>query len=112
MKIYSILLLIASATLAVAAPALAEDGALQSTKVSVVGLDMNSHEGAAKAMKRIQVAAVDVCGGQPDIRQLDQQAAFESCRRVAVNNAVKSVDQPLLNQVASATVPPVFMAAR
>jgi UrcA family protein len=108
----SILLLAASALLACAAPAFAQDDAAPSAKISLAGLDLSSRDGAGQALARIKAAAVTVCGDRPDLRQLDRQAPFERCRKAAVDNAVKTLDRPLLSQAASSDAPPLLMAAR
>ncbi len=83
-----------------------------SVKIVFADLDLNSREGAAAALRRIERAAVTVCGDEPDIRQLDRQAAFESCRREAVTGAVKSLDRPLVSRAAAAEPAPVMVATR
>ena len=50
------------------------------------------------------------CGGAPDIRQLDQLASFEACRRSAVARAVVAVDSPMLTALAHRGSPASFAA--
>ncbi len=98
-----------------AAPALAQtsDAPLSMT-VRVAGLDLNSPQGAKEALRRIEDAAVAVCGAPSRITDLDSRAAYEPCRKSAVLGAVRALDRPALTQVAAAYAPvrPMMVAER
>ena len=96
-----ILCLAAAATLAYAAPALAQIAdTVPSVSVKYGDLNIGSRAGAQVLLKRIEAAANTVCGGEPDIRQLDQLASFEACRRSAIARAVAAADSPMLTGMA------------
>lgn len=101
----------AAAVLSCAAPALAQTSAsLPSVAVKYTDLNIGSRAGAQALLKRIEAAANTVCGGAPDIRQLNQMASFEACRRSAVANAVVGVGSPMLTAVAHGDSPASFAA--
>jgi UrcA family protein len=80
--------------------------------VRVADIDFSNRDSARVALGRIQRAADVVCGGSPDIAHLAQRPAFNQCRVAAVKRAVDSLDRPVLNQVAAASSPPIFVASR
>jgi len=118
MRTSSILFLAISAAIAVSAPAFAQDpafvqdGTSQSVKVSLAGLDLNSREGAAAALRRIDAAAASVCGDRPDAFDLPRWAQFERCRLTAVDGAVRTMNRPLLSLAAGSEPAPVMVASR
>lgn len=69
--------------------------------VSYADLDISRPAGATALLSRLQAAAVQACGGAPDVRLLAQGAAFDRCRREAVTRAIAQVDSPTLNEMAS-----------
>jgi UrcA family protein len=96
-----ILGLAAAATLACAAPVLAQTSdTVPSVSVKYGDLNIGSPTGAQVLLRRIEAAANTACGGAPDIRQLSQLASFEACRRSAVARAVVAVDSPTLTAMA------------
>ncbi len=96
-----VLHLAAAAMLSYAAPALAQTSdSVPSVSVKYSDLDLGSRAGAQILLKRIAAAANTVCGGEPDIRRLDQLSAFEACRRSAVSRAVVALDSPMLTAMA------------
>jgi UrcA family protein len=106
------LCLAAAATLSCAAPVLAQTSdTVPSVSVKYGHPNIGSPAGAQVLLKRIQAAANTVCGGAPDIRQLNQLASFEACRRSAVARAVAAVDSPMLTAMAHGGSP-AGLAAR
>ena len=103
--------LAAAATLSCATPALAQiSDTVPSVTVKYSDLNIGSRPGAQMLLKRIEAAANTVCGGAPDIRQLNQVASFEACRRSAVARAVVAVDSPMLTAMAHGGYPASFAA--
>jgi UrcA family protein len=106
-----VLCLAVAATLSCAAPVLAQTSdTVPSVSVKYDGLNIGSPVGAQVLLKRIEAAANTVCGGAPDIRQLNQWASFEACRRSAVARAVVAVGSPLLTTMAHSGSPASFAA--
>jgi len=96
-----VLCLVAAAMLSCAAPVLAQTSdTVPRVSVKYGDLDLGSPAGAQGLLKRIEAAAKTACGGAPDIRQLNQWASFEACRRSAVARAVVAVDSPMLTTMA------------
>lgn len=83
---------------AAAAPAPAADtaSASASARVRVADLDLRSQAGAEAALQRIERAATTVCGGEPDIRDLERQPVFKACVRAAVLDTVAHSRSPAL----------------
>jgi len=107
----SVLCLAAAATLSCAAPVLAQTSdAVPSVLVKYRDLNIGSPAGARVLLKRIVAAANTACGGAPDIRELDQRATFEACRKSAVARAVVAVDSPMLTAMAHGGSPTSFAA--
>ena len=106
-----VLCLAAAATLSCAAPVLAQTSdTVPSVTVKYGDLNIGSRAGAQVLLKRIEAAANTACGGAPDIRQLDQLAGIEACRRSAVARAVVAVDSPMLTATAHRGSPAGFAA--
>lgn len=106
-----VLSLAAAATLSCGAPVLAQiSDTVPSVTVRFSDLNLGSRAGAQVLLKRIDSAANTACGGQPDIRQLDQLASFEACRRSALARAVAAVDSPMLTAMAHRGSPASFAA--
>ena len=96
-----VLCLAAAATLSRAGPILAQaSDTVPRVSVKYGDLNIGSPAGAQVLLKRIEAAANTACGGAPDIRELDQWASFEACRRSAVARAVVAVDSPMLTAMA------------
>ena len=107
--------LLAIASFAVAAPAFAQSdstGDIQSAKIFYSPASLSTKEGATVMWSRIQHTAVTVCGGQPDVRLLDQRAAFDKCRRETIARAVGALDAPMVTAMANHQTAPVTLAAR
>jgi UrcA family protein len=108
---FPVLCLAAAATLACAAPVLAQaSDTVPSVTVSYADLNLGSPAGAHALLKRIEAAADTACGGAPDIRRLDQLASYAACRRSAVARAVVAVGSPMLTAIAHGASPASFAA--
>jgi UrcA family protein len=60
-------------------------------------LDLSHQAGAQKLIDRLEAAASKVCGGMPDIRDLTRFQMYRACSKQALDNAVASVDQPVVS---------------
>jgi UrcA family protein len=84
----------AAAALAAGADALiAAPGFAQTTSVVVRYGDLKTDSpGASEVLeRRIAVAARQVCGGEPDIRDLDRRPAYDDCRADATQRALSQL---------------------
>ncbi|HEX3405835.1 MAG TPA: UrcA family protein [Caulobacteraceae bacterium] len=68
-------------------------------RVSVDDLNMTSEAGARVALRRIQHAADEICGGDVTDRSLGEQMQVRQCARAAVERAVASINLPALTAV-------------
>jgi UrcA family protein len=64
-------------------------------------LDINHADGAQALYARIRAAATYVCGGLPDMRDLEDMAQFNACFRATIHRAVDQVGAPLVWTVAN-----------
>ena len=78
------------AAAAQAAPAIAPDAKV----VSLAGLDLRSEAGAAAGLRRIEMASAKICGGEPNIQQLERHARYKACVEATVDRAVTSLASP------------------
>jgi UrcA family protein len=69
-----------------------------SLPVTYTDLDISTTAGASVILARIEHAANQVCGGQPDIRDLDARARFVACRTSAMSTAVASLHSPVVDR--------------
>ena len=97
-RLLKVLPLVASAVVVFGAPALAQTDA-PSVVVRYTDLNLDSPAAAGVLEQRIERAATAVCGGQPDLRELDRRRAFDDCRFVAIHRAVSQL------RVAGVTLP-------
>ena len=67
--------------------------------VSYTDLDISRPAGAQILLQRLGAAANNVCGGQPDMRNLGMQGYFRSCFSQAMNGAVAAVHSPLVAEL-------------
>ncbi|HLZ84700.1 MAG TPA: UrcA family protein [Caulobacteraceae bacterium] len=107
--------LLAIASFAVAAPAFAQSvstGDVLSARIAYSPASLSTKEGAAAMWAKIQHTAVTVCGGQPDLRLLDQRDAFAKCRRETMARAVGALNAPMVTAMANHKTAPVTLAAR
>jgi UrcA family protein len=57
-------------------------------------LNLDTPAGSRTLLARIDVAASQACGGQPDVRDLGRIARFDACRAEATHRAVSELDAP------------------
>jgi UrcA family protein len=65
-----------------------------SVKVSVAGVDLNTRAGAKVVLQRIHAAAREICGDEPDGRQLADTVRYRDCMTSTINKAVLSLGAP------------------
>jgi UrcA family protein len=69
----------------------AGDRLVQSETVSYADLDLSRAEGVKTLMRRIDGAAKDVCGPEPDIREW--RSPYQACVKSAVDQALADVNR-------------------
>jgi UrcA family protein len=96
--------LAAASALAFTAPALAQsnDDQPAGVRVNYADLNTNSAQGVAELKARVEAAAVQACGGDYNIRDLDRRAVVNQCRTQAVDGAMSKF---AASQVAQAGYP-------
>jgi UrcA family protein len=105
--------LAAATLLASAAPAKAQpDDQSTSVRVRFTDLDISHPAGASVLLKRIERAAVTVCGGEPGSSFLGQNSAYQQCREDAISQAVRRVDAPMLTAAARRDIKPLRLVSR
>ena len=72
------------------------DDDVHSVRVDFADLDLTSPAGAEHLYRRLSIAARDVCGDDSEIVDLNQLAAIHACRSEALEDAVATVNRPLL----------------
>ena len=75
-------------------------------------LDLTHAPDAEILFARIEEASTQACGGTPDYRRAGQVAAFDHCRKAAIWQAVRQVNQPLLSEIADTEAMPMRLAVR
>src|SRR5579859_1577838 len=94
--------LVAASALTLAANASAQTSdEPTSVTVSYADLDLGHAAGARVLLQRIRSASTRACGGQPDLREVQQVTDFVKCREKATRAAIAEVDSPILTAVAS-----------
>jgi UrcA family protein len=73
-------------------------------------LDMSHQPGAQILLARLENAASQTCGGAPDIRDLNGQAAYRVCLKDTMDRAVASVPTSLLAGLHGLPAPNVIAA--
>ena len=73
--------------------------AAPATTVSYGDLDLSRPAGAEVLVRRLENASRQVCGGTPDLRNLEANRLFRACVRVAMDGAVTKVGAPLVREV-------------
>jgi UrcA family protein len=86
---------LAFAAVAAAPSAYAQDASLPSVKVSFNGIDTRSEAGAQIMLRRIKLAAGQVCGGEPSIA-LDRQMKFQPCVEQVTQRTVDGLNNSKL----------------
>jgi UrcA family protein len=83
---------VAAVTMVCAAPvAAANFDDTVSVSVRYDDLDINKSAGAEILLRRIDKAAVQICGGEPDQRLLGERVAFEKCRASTIDRSVAAL---------------------
>ena len=59
-------------------------------------LNLSNRAGARTMLSRIEFAAVRVCGGKPDLREVAVVPLFKSCVRIATDDAIDQLGAPLV----------------
>ena len=94
-------LAVTAVTLVGAAPVAAQSVAdTVSVSVRYGDLDISKSAGAEIMLRRIDRAAVQICGGKPDQRLLGERAAFEKCRVSTIDRSVDALDAPMVTAAA------------
>jgi UrcA family protein len=83
-----------------------------SVSVQYGDLDIGHAAGAKVLLQRIEAASVRACGGEPDLRVLQQHAAYNQCRKTAVGEAVAQIGSPIVTALANHDRLPVGLASR
>ena len=105
-------LAIAAVTLSGAAPVAAQSlDDTVSVSVRYGDLDISKSAGAETLLRRIDKAAVQICGGKPDQRLLDQRTAFEKCRASTIDRSVAALNAPMVTAAAGGSNAMVAMVA-
>jgi UrcA family protein len=82
-----------------------------SVQVRLGDLNLGSNAGAEIALRRIHNAARSICGGAPNVRELDRAAPYADCMNRSVGQAVISLDSPLVTALNAKTAQPTLLAA-
>lgn len=62
--------------------------------VAHADLDLSTSDGARRFLDRLERAAVQVCGGRPDIRDLEANRSFKACVERSMDGAVAQLRAP------------------
>jgi UrcA family protein len=98
--------LLATAGLAIAVPAAAQPfapdpaGTPISVHVSYADLNLGTREGARAMLGRIDNAAKEACGDEPDVRLLSERAVYDRCKAQAEAQGVRDLNAPLVTAMA------------
>jgi UrcA family protein len=65
--------------------------AVSQVRVTFADVNLSNPQGIATLYTRLQRAAAEVCGGAPDIRELERHTAWSKCVRAALDDAVVQV---------------------
>ena len=64
--------------------------------VSYGDLNLANPVGAEIMLRRLQSAAIQVCGGRESSREIRWRTDYRSCVRLAIETAVRKINAPLL----------------
>jgi UrcA family protein len=106
-----------AAILAVSAPGFAaaqsaSTDAPVSITVKYSDLNLNAPAGAQTLMRRIDTAATQACGGQPDSRELGERARFDKCHSAAVEQTMHRFSESDLAALAHSKAQTEVVAGR
>lgn len=65
-------------------------------EVSYADLNLGSESGARVMLSRLQAASKKVCGGWPDLHNVDAWLTYRYCVRNAMNEAVAQLHAPMV----------------
>jgi UrcA family protein len=85
------------------AQAIQNDEAPRKAAVSYADLNLNTPGGQAVLVARIHRAAQEVCGPEPDSRDLKRLVPYRACMKQSVDTAVAAI--PSASQVAGSAKP-------
>jgi UrcA family protein len=80
--------------------------------VRVDDLDLTHLPDTEVLLQRIADASVRACGEIPDFRHVRQAEAYERCRRAAITDAIRRVNQPIVTEIAETHAWPKRLAVR
>lgn len=83
-----------------------------STSVQYRDLDLSTPAGAATMLHRIKAAAHRVCDPEPALLSLTEKADWNSCMTFSVNNAVRSLDAPMVTAAYTGRTTPTVVLAQ
>jgi UrcA family protein len=84
-------------SLACAQTAFRVTGDVASETVRYDDLNLKTQAGASHMMRRLDIAADSVCGGEPGGNSgLGARTEYQSCRAAALRAAIRQVDAPML----------------
>ncbi|HEY1926171.1 MAG TPA: UrcA family protein [Caulobacteraceae bacterium] len=89
----------ASALLLVAAPAASASAETAQTSSAIVkysDLNLSSHDGAKAMYQRLKMTARNLCGDEPDIRDIGAQASWRTCVNDSVDSAVGRLNDKMV----------------
>jgi UrcA family protein len=72
---------------------------VQRMDVAYGDLDLSTPEGAERFLARLRNAATRVCGGRPDLRDLEARRAFKECFDRNMNSAVAQIRAPRVTEL-------------
>jgi UrcA family protein len=64
---------------------------VRQVRVTIADVNLSNPQGIATLYSRLQQAAAEVCGHEPQIRDLNQHAAWSKCVDVALDEVVMQV---------------------
>lgn len=89
-----------------------EEGGVVSVVVPTEGLNLRTEQGAEIALQRVHNAAHEVCGVQPDLRDLGPYEAYSACLKTTVDNAVVASHSPIMASLNGTPIGTTQFAAR
>jgi UrcA family protein len=75
-------------------------------------LDLEHVPDAEVLLARIADASITACGDIPDFRKARQVETFERCRRLAIQDAIRRLNQPMVTEIAATHTWPRRLAVR
>ena len=97
-------------SLALAGPVLAQP-VVQTLHVAIADVNTQTESGARTLLARIDHAARTVCGPAPETRELTEQSQYRACVAQAKDNAVNSLNLPVLQALYNNQPLPVMQSS-